>query len=227
VSLEGSTIYYAFDRTEHVKPVEYDSALPILWAHDFNIGQDKPMSSCLAQIKKGPGPVGKDGKATVRPELHVFDELILDTSDTNDAVEECKARLEKLGAKPSQVRIYGDASGRAGDSRSKTTDYSILRDAGFVDQRVPPSNPPIRDRHNAVNALLRNAAGDVRLRIDPRCKVLAKGLEVVKLRGGAQYLEEERREQHVTTALGYLVMVEFPIKRQGESGSLQMRPFAA
>lgn len=220
VFLTGSTIYYAFARAiNHTAEAEFDPALPVLWSHDFNIGQGKPMSSCLAQIKKGAGPP-KDGKPTVRPELHVFDELILDTSDTNDAAEECVARLAALGVKKNGeskvyggVRVYGDASGKAKDTRSKKTDYEILRAAGFVDQRVPDANPPIRDRHNAVNALLKNAAGDARLKIHPRCRALVKGLETVKLRSGAQYLEEETREQHLTTALGYLVNVEFPIVR--------------
>ena len=68
-------------------------------------------------------------------------------------------------------------SGRAKDTRSKTTDYELLRAAGFIDQRVPRANPPIRDRHNAVNALLCNAAGQVRCSIHPRCQDAIKGLE--------------------------------------------------
>lgn len=171
-----------------------------------------------------------DGKPTVRPELHVFDEIILDTSDTNDAAEECKGRLARLGVKPTDagtypaVRVYGDASGKAKDTRSKTSDYEILRRSGFIDQRVPDANGPVRDRHNAVNALLKNAAADVRCRVNPRCKTVIKGLETVKLRGGASYLEEETREQHVTTALGYLVVVEFPILRPSEARVTQ-RPW--
>lgn len=160
----------------------------------------------------------------IRPELHCFDEIILDTSDTNDASDECAARLEKLNVKPQAVRVYGDASGKAKDTRSKKTDYEILRAAGFTDQRVPDSNPPIRDRHNAVNALFKNAAGDVRAKVHPRCKTLTKGCETVKLRGGASYLEEETREQHVTTAFGYLVAVEFPILRPTEARVTQ-RPW--
>lgn len=220
VSLTGATIYYAFNRELHVTDdAEFDPALPILWSHDFNIGQGKPMSSCLCQIKKGetekPGP---DGKAVVRPELHVFDELVLESSDTNDAVDEFKAR--RWHGEQKAVRIYGDAAGRAKDTRSKRTDYEILRAAGFGEQLVPPANPPIRDRHNVVNALLKSASGDVRLRVHRRCKTLIKGLEVVKLRSGAQYLEEERKEQHVTTALGYLAHKEFPIKRADPDGGV-------
>ena len=200
----GLEIYYAFDRKTHISvEAERDKALPILWSHDFNIGEGKPMSSCLCQIKKGPDHEGK-----VRPELHVFDEIVLQTADTNDAVQEM---INRYGT--NNVIVYGDASGRARDTRSKSTDYLMLKERGFPAQKVPLSNPPIRERHNAVNALLKNASGDVRVKIHPRCKTLIKGLEQVRLKKGSTYIEDETFEQHITTAFGYLVNYEFPIKR--------------
>ncbi len=216
VSLSGSGIYYAFNRQAHVSDAaEFDPALPILWAWDFNIGQGKPMSSCLCQIKKGRFfDVGnfrdKVPQIIARPELHVFDEIVLDSADTQDAIEEFKQRQWYQQQKA--VVIYGDASGRAKDTRSKKTDYSIIADAGFKSQKVPKANPGVRDRHNNVNAMLRNARGDIRVRIHPRCKRLAKGLEIAKLKKGSSYLEDDSiPEQHVTTALGYLISTEFPI----------------
>ena len=193
----SGAIYHAFNRAQHVTDeAEFDPALPILWTHDFNIGQDKPMSSALCQVKKADG----------RIVLDVFDELILDSTDTNDSVSE----FEERGWNKFPVVVYGDASGKAKDTRSKTTDYGILRKRGYGNQRVPKANPPIRTRHNIVNARLKNAQGDIGLRLHPRVRALSKGLETVKIRKGAQYLEEESREQHVTTALGYLCCVEFP-----------------
>ena len=209
ITKTGLEIYYGFDRHIHVtKEVEQDTHLPILWSHDFNIGEGKPMSSCLCQIKKG-----EDTNGTVRPELHVFDEIILETADTNDAATEFKARY-----KTDNVVVYGDASGKAKDTRSKKTDYIIIAEHGFNRQKIPKANPPIRDRHNAVNALLKNAEGDVRVKIHPRCKTLIKGLESVRLKPGSQYLEEETYPQHVTTAFGYLIHYEFPIKKFSGGG---------
>ncbi len=214
VSLDGGQVYYAFDRGAHVsEDAEWEKHLPVIWSHDFNIGQGKPMSSCLLQIKKGQSPAGE-----WRPELHVFDEIVIETSDTNDAIEE----FEGFGLEPERVTVCGDASGRAKDTRSKTTDYDILRRAGYTNQRVPKANPPIRTRHNTVNALLKNAEGDVRLKVHPRCKVMAKGLETVKLRDGAQYLELETFEQHVTTALGYAACEMMPMRTPIRPG--QNRP---
>ena len=206
VTLASGQVYYAFDRKVHVQQhAEFDPHLPILWTHDFNIGQNKPMSSALCQIRRA---IGKDGW---RPELVVFDELVLDSSDTSDSIAEFRARgwQDKLKTKHA-VWIYGDASGRAHDTRSRTSDYKILADAGFVQQRVPLANPQIRTRHNSTNALLKNAAGDVRCYVHPRCTTLAKGLETVRVKKGAQYVEEQTRESHITCSLGYLIEAEFP-----------------
>jgi hypothetical protein len=211
VSLESGLIYHAFDRRRNVYEIELVDGLPVYWALDFNIGQDKPMSSCVCQITKGEGPDG-----TVRPELHVLDELILESSDTRDAVAEFEAR--GYGADKSSVIVHGDATGKARDTRSKTSDYGIISDAGYTRQRVPAKNPPIRTRHNVVNRLLESADGDVRLLIHPRCKTLIKGLETGKLKGGANYIEEENYWQHVTTALGYLACVEFPERQRVTGG---------
>lgn len=153
ISLLGGRVYHAFSRDQNVtNEAEYEPALPILWSHDFNIGQGKPMSSALRHIKKG-----EHG-----PELHVFAELILESTDTNDSIAELRNVAARQGWRLGSVRIYGDPAGRAKDTRSKTTDYELLRAAGFVDQRVALSHPPIRERHNAVNALLCNAVGQVR-----------------------------------------------------------------
>lgn len=212
VMLEGSKVYYSFDRNLHISnEAVRDEHLPILWSFDFNIGEGKPMSSCLCQIKKG-----RDRKGKTRLELHVFDEIILETSDTNDSIVEYESRY---GSRKDNVIIYGDASGRARDTRSKTTDYLILKRKGFIQQKVPRGNPAIRNRHNAVNALLKSADGDIRVKIHPQCKVLAQGLDTVMLKAGSKYLEEETYSQHVTTAIGYLIQKEFPIQPKYAPGA--------
>jgi len=208
VSLYSGLIYAAFSRANNVtEEAEFDPALPILWGHDFNIGQDKPISSCLAHIKQGKDPEGKP-----RPELHFFDEIIIDSADTNDVVQEMQGKAY-LAQTKNKVIVYGDAAGKARDTRSKKSDYIILAESGFKLQKVPMANPPIRERHNSVNAMLHNANGDIRIKINPRCKTLIKGFETVKAKKGAHYIEEETREQHVTTAAGYLIHKEFPIRR--------------
>jgi PBSX family phage terminase large subunit len=205
ITRTGLEIYYNFDKKTHVSDeVEQDQNLPILWSHDFNIADGKPMSSCLCQIKKG-----EDHEGNKRTELHIFDEIVIETADTHTVIDEFKERYGK-----DNVIIYGDPAGQARDTRSKMTDYMILKEQGFKKQKVAKAHPPIRDRHNAVNALLKNASGDVRVKIHPRCKTLIKGLQTVKLKQGSQYLEEETYPQHITTALGYLICQEFPIRKR-------------
>lgn len=204
ITLSTGQIYHQFSRTLHEsRNAEMDPYLPVYWTHDFNIGEGKPMSSLLCQVKTARGSTGKR-----RTELHVFDELVLDTADTNDAVAELEERYE-IENKDEWI-IAGDAAGKAADTRSKTSDYGIIRDAGFGNQVVPMANPAIRSRHNNVNRLLRSAKGDVRIQVHPRCKTLLKGLETVTTKPGGQYIEKETYHQHVTTALGYLAHVVLP-----------------
>lgn len=214
VSLTDGLVYYAFGDHNVSELAGYEPALPVWWSHDFNIGVGKPMSSVLAQIKKGPGIDGK-----IRPELHIFDEIVIETSDTHDAVDEFKQRMTQYeGLTEDRVYITGDAAGKARDTRSKTTDYGILKSCGFKNQRVPRSNPPVRQRHNDCNTLFKSADDDVRVKVHPRCKVTNKGFRTVSLRKGAQYLEEETYEQHVTTAATYLMSQEMPVTERVFSG---------
>lgn len=200
VALDSERIYTSFSRDENIKEIDVEPNLPLLWSHDFNIGHGKPMSSCVLQYHH-------------RSEMFtVVDEIILDRSDTNDAVAEFKQRYPRH---PAGVVVYGDASGQARDTRSKKTDYDILRENGFDNQRVPRSNPPVRERHNVVNALLKDSTGYSRVFIHPRCRTLIKGLETVHLKKGASYIEDDmQREQHVTTALGYCLCIERPNRQK-------------
>jgi hypothetical protein len=206
VTLSTGQIYYAFDRDVHVtEKAEFDPNLPLLWTHDWNISVNAPISSCICQIKRAIGPSGW------RNELHVIDEIVISSGDTQDVIKEMDNRRWKYRlSDPRQIYIYGDASGRSRDTRSKSSDYDLLAQAGYGNQRVPNKNPPIRLRHNEVNALLKNAAGDVRCFIHPRCTTLIKGLDTVQLKEGSKYIEKQTREEHVTTSLGYLICEAMP-----------------
>lgn len=206
-STSGQNIYYSFAREKHVcEDVAFIPARPILWSHDFNLAPGKPMSSIMAQAWRG-----DDGAM----HLDCFDEVVIESADTNDAVAEFKGRPWMAQAQKGVI-VYGDASGKSGDTRSKTTDYGLLARAGFREQKVPASNPPIRTRHNTVNALLQDATGRTRIRIHPRCKTLIRGLECARFKQGAQYVEDDSLpEQHITTALGYLCCAEPGLRLPG------------
>src|SRR6266853_1809469 len=191
-SLGVGLVYYAFDRRQNIRDVRYNPALPVFWSLDFNIN---PLCSVLGQIIHG--------------RVHILDELILPNSNTLAACEEFLERTQKwtmapamtglpeeseafedvmraLQPAPFNVYIHGDATGEQRKTSASRTDWQIVKQffgrytdryhAGF---RVPSDNPPVKDRINCVNAMLRNHAGEHRLLIDPRCKQLIKDLEQV------------------------------------------------
>ena len=200
VSLTGGLIYHAFDRNKHIKEVEIDPSLPLNFCFDFNISEGNPYSTCITQDK-----IGQDG----RPDIRVVDEIVAETASTNEMIDEFEAR--GYNEHSAGVCIYGDATGRARDTRSKGSDYDIIKERGYRNIQVPLANPPIRSRHNAVNAVLCNAAGEVSVTIDPKCKTLATGLATTKYKSG--FLEQETYHQHITTAFGYYIARKYPVKK--------------
>ncbi|NQT52530.1 hypothetical protein HQ576_10785, partial [bacterium] len=110
--------------------------------------------------------------------------------------------------------VYGDATG----SRRQTagaSDYAIVRDHfPQADFCVGASNPPRRDRYNAVNAALRDARGRTRLRIHPRCRHLTEDLERSTFQPGTNEPDlSDPLRGHISDALGYLVARVLPAGR--------------
>jgi len=79
-----------------------------------------------------------------------------------------------------------------------------------VEYRIPRSNPAVRDRLEMVNGMLKNANGDRRLFIAPRCRELILDLEQVVLQEGSLIIDKTKdlRRTHLSDALGYLIWQE-------------------
>jgi hypothetical protein len=200
IEIAGEVVYYEYRTSEQFRRYDYkvDPSHPVIFSWDFNIGEGKPMSLVLMQY--------------IADELHVFDEVIVHGARTADTLDEAAA---KGYFRPEwEYMICGDAAGKNRDTRSVKSDYDIIR--GDFDRRglkyqylVPPANPPIRTRHNRVNAYCRNAAGQTRLWVYEKAKTVDEGLRLVKMKKGANIIEDDSKSyQHCTTALGYaLVMI--------------------
>ena len=225
VSLLRGSIYRSFDRDAHVDTrAEFDKKLPVHWWHDFNIAVGKPMSSVLAHFRMGRTPLRpadyqpREGESeddpggVPRPEVHIFDEIVIPDAGTEDVAIEAKGGKYADAVPIAKWTISGDAAGRARSPSSKRSDYDVLYQHGFTRQNVPASNPPIKTRHNTFNTMLKAASGDVRIVIHPRCRTLIKGLETGKLKTGARLVEVETYQQHVTTAAGYGIAQHMAIK---------------
>jgi hypothetical protein len=211
IEISGEVIYSEYNselqyrRTEEYK---IDPHYPVVLTFDFNLSSNKPMSMCCLQY--------------IDDTFHVFAEVIIDGARTGEVMEELNDRgLLKPELK---YTICGDASGKHRDTRSFRSDYDIIFDylkrAGLkFEYMVPPANPPVRLRHNRVNAYCLNALGERRLFLYKGCATLDEGMRLTKLKPGANYLEDDSKPyQHVTTAIAYaIVALSNNNKRQRQS----------
>jgi hypothetical protein len=201
VEINSDRIYSQYDSEKNYinKPYTIKRGHPIALCFDFNIGHGKPMSSCALQ---------SDDK-----EFHIFNEVVIEGARTEEIMDEW---FEKgIFNHGSKILIYGDASGRARDTRNIRSDYDIIenylkRIQGLkYEMRVPRDNPAVRTRHNLVNAYCLNEAGERRLFVYKDAKVTHDGMRLTSLKPGGNYIEDDSKPyQHVTTALGYCVVYE-------------------
>jgi hypothetical protein len=215
VAIDEERIYHAFGE-HNVVNFEYiaNHTFETIITFDFNIGQGKPMSCALIQY---------DSNADT---FHVYGEAVIEGASTNELMDDLFARgLLKSGM---QVTVCGDAAGKHRDTRSKRSDYDIIYQAlqannvQFVN-KVLASNPPIRSRHNLVNAYCKDANGRIRLYVYPNAKVAKKGLDQSALKKGAGYIEDDSKAyQHITTSLGYCVNAITLEQRRGQTRSIEL-----
>lgn len=183
----------------------------ILWAHDFNFS---PLSSAIC-VKRG-------------DTLFIVGEIVLESAVARQSALEFTDRFAAHGNR--SVVIYGDPAGRAGEKHGHQSDYTeieqLLRQCGWsVHRKVKKSAPAIRDRQNAVRAMIKNAAGDVRLFVNPRlAPYVHEGLSTCQLKEGSSFLEADSNYQHITTAVGYLVDYEWPVRPDKKEVSPIIRP---
>jgi hypothetical protein len=203
IEIRGDVVYYAYDRQNNYRDYEYiiDANHPIHIAWDFNTGEGKPMSVAIGQY--------------IRDEWHWFNEFVVHGSRTLTILEEIQSSglldIDYL------FIINGDATGAARSSKSLHSDYEVIK--SFLDKyqrpsggrvryqmQVPRANPPIKERHNKVNAYCMNAEGKVRFFVYKSAPTLDKGMRLTALKKGGNFVEDDSKEyQHVTTAVGYAV----------------------
>lgn len=212
ISIRGEVVYYGYDRNVQFKERRYEinKAHPIILAWDFNIGDGKPMSMACMQY--------------IDDTFHIFDEVIIQGSRTADTIEELEGK--GLLSKDCKYIVCGDASGKHRDTRSSHSDYDIIRKElsnrglSFA-YHVPLANPPVRTRHNRVNAYCKNMNGDVRIFIYQDAKTCDEALRLTKLKSGASYIEDDSKAyQHVGTAIGYAIMFESTQAQRKPQGTI-------
>ena len=151
----------------------------------------------------------------LQPEmLIVGDQIVLNTSSTQEALEEYLSRGYDAG----KTVVFGDA---AGHHSTTLSDYATLRAAGFSDIRVPRKNPPVLDRVAALNGKLKNTRDQAGVLIHPKCSALIEDLARVGFKPGTRRLDKSNPAlTHASDALGYCVVSLWPVHK---ANKLQIR----
>lgn len=185
-------VYSNFDRDDNVRDLQ-DNGGTLYVGMDFNVD---PMTAVIA--------------VKAADQLHILDEIEMGDSNTELMAGEIKRRFKQR-----DIVVYPDPSGRARKTSAPVgrTDFAILSNSGF-DVRAPRHAAPVVDRINTVQAALKSAEGTQRLFVDRRCKNVIRALD------GLTYINNQPDKSggldHITDALGYLVMGELPLRRHIE-----------
>jgi len=216
IEIKADQIYYNYESGRNFVNSVYkiDKSRPIDLSFDFNIGENKPMSCCLGQY---------EGKA-----FHIFHECHIFSARTMDILDEIHNR--EVFKDVNVIRIFGDASGKNRDTRSLGNDYDIIIKtlSNFyptkrIEYLVPKANPPVRRRHNTVNGMFMNSVGEVRLKLYQGTEWIDEGLRLTKSKAGSGYIEDDSLpQQHVTTALGYMVDYIINLGENRKSTQIQL-----
>lgn len=204
----SGAVYYSFDRKLHIADeTPIDMSEPLIIGCDFNVN---PMSWVICQ-----GKLNASGMLT--GVLTVIDELSITDSNTPEALDVLWSRY---GGHKAGYIFFGDAAGRNRNTATALSDYIVIEDdkrywpfySDRTTLRFPYANPNVLDRVGSVNALLKNAAGIVRLRINKKCIHLIKDLEWVSFSSGNRDIDKSNPElTHMSDALGYIIFQIAPI----------------
>lgn len=187
-------VYYQFTRREHVGEFAFNPALPIWIGQDFNVD---PMSTVILQLQ----PSG---------EVWAVDEIYLPNSNTAAVCDELERRYWRHFK---TITLFPDPAGANRSSGRGESDLDIFRERNLHRIRYRRKHPPVADRINAVNRMLRSADGIIRLRVDKKCRHLIESLEQTLYRKNSPEVDKSHGVEHITDALGYAIEYQFPRKR--------------
>jgi hypothetical protein len=173
----------------------------LCWMHDQNY---TPLSSSIGVIRNG--------------DLYLLDEIVLTSAISEQSAKEFVAKYINHSNK--HVIIYGDPAGKAGEKHGHESDYTqiegVLKSNGWkYTNKVARSHPAIKDRQNNVRAKIKTADGKISLYVNPKtAHWSSEGLATVQFMEGSTFQEDQRNDyQHITTAIGYMISVEWPINQ--------------
>lgn len=192
-NLSSGSVYPNFDRRQsHSDAVQEDN-------EPLHVGMDFNVLNMTAEIS-----VIRDGMPVTVDEL----------TGVRDTPTMAKMLRERYRDRGHAVTVYPDASGQNTSSKNASeSDFSILKQSGFV-VRVGSTNPAVRDRVLAVNAMLLNDAGERRWKINTdRCPVLTESLEQQAYDSNGDP-DKTTGHDHPNDAVGYFITDRYPIVKR-------------
>lgn len=182
-------VYDNFDRQLNVDARIVDlPSQELLVGMDFNVN---PMSVTLG-VKAG-------------DQLHIFDAIEVATSNTEEVAQMLRQRYPNR-----RVIVCPDPSGNARKTSAAVgqTDFTILQRQGFYVDAAHKA-PLVSDRINAVQALLKDAAGTRRLLVHPKARAVVRSLDGLTYKEDTNIPDKGSGLDHMADALGYLVWQRF------------------
>ena len=196
VNLASGNVYPNFDRRLNHTDERIQDCEPLHIGMDFNVMN---MTATVSVIRDGlPLTLGELTKVR----------------DTPTMAQMIKARFVEKGH---SVTVYPDASGGNTSSKNASeSDLTILRSAG-LSIRVNPSNPAVKDRINAVDAMTLNADGIRRWKINTdTCPALTEAQEQQAWDKNGEP-DKKSGHDHPNDAIGYFMVHKFPINVRSAS----------
>lgn len=183
-SLNGGSIYWAFNRETNTRMCELDSRYPVYVGLDFNVDN---MNAVLVQY--------------IRGKFYVCERVRLDNQHAN--TYDMADYLLKNYANKYRLMIIPDSTGRSRKTSAIAgqSDHKILTDAGL--EVMNTKNPLIRNRQNNVNIKFKKQ----QLIIDPKLNDLIKEIETLSSR------DKEGDISHAAVTIGYVLWHLDPLKR--------------
>lgn len=205
-------IYYAFDRNVHAsKPVALPPDVTACVSFDFNID---PATAVIGW---------RDGDYP-----RVYREVFL-SHRGGEATLACARKAKAILAEAHHtgpVRIYGDATGKAGKTTGPSDHVVIRAEFPGATWCIPHAQPHAKDRYAAVNGRCQAADGTRYLAVDPSCvHVIADLEQVIFDEHGVEDQKSNPMLTHVSAALGYWLVRDFPPKRLGQVGLARVEQF--
>lgn len=193
---------FDFIRDRHVdaEKAAWRPGLPLDLSVDFNVD---PMAWTIGQHH--------------REEAWAVDEILIPGGARTE--QACRELTERYPNRDLEVHVYGDATGRRRDTRSKASDYDLIEKIlGRFYRRValfvPEANPSVTGSVNAFNARLLSRSGLVRYWIHPRVENLIRDLAKVEWIQGTREINKRKDKTltHSSDGERYRMDWLFPIE---------------